>query len=275
MKLTLEAANDQLMRTLREVKPVLKKSGRDLVRSGARLAMTKAIEITPPMSAARGPTKDTQRFAERLIASDVRRVFATVDYAYGTIQSPAAASAFWFLLKTGGRKGRAAGIESAREILRDKSYNQRLRNAPIVATVNPQLHADARRRGRVPKSAHVQQIALRPTSIDRLIKQRQRNIGFLAAGWLEAVDQLKVTRVPAWIKRHKGRAPSAMRIEDNGDVFKLHMINRVGYGAAAQLARIVPIALSAAAGGMRAQAKKITLKAMQRAGFTLTTAVAV
>jgi hypothetical protein len=77
MKLTLEMANEKLIRALRETMPAFRASMKDMVRKGARLAITKAISITPPMSSARGPTKETQRFAEKLIAGDVRRVLAT------------------------------------------------------------------------------------------------------------------------------------------------------------------------------------------------------
>jgi hypothetical protein len=272
MKLTATVLDDDLIHTLRAVQPILKKSMKQLVRAGSRLAIRKAISFTPPMSAERGPTKETQRFAEKLIAGDVKRVIATVDYAYGTIQSPAAASAFWFLIKRGGKKGRAAGLVAAQEILRDHSSNVRLRNAPIVETMDAAVHEQARVRGRVRKNQTVQQIVLRKVELNRHIKAKQANIGFLAAGWLAAAAELKVA-APAWIKRHAGRAPGAVQFLADGDLFWCEMTNKVAYGQAAQLARIVPIALSAAAGGMRAQAKAVALKAAQKAGLQ-TTAIA-
>jgi hypothetical protein len=270
MKLTATVANETLLRTLREVQPIMRKDMKTLVRAGSRLALRKAIELTPPMSSSRGPTKETQKFAEKLVASDTRRVFASVDYAYDTIKTPAAASAFWFLIKRGGKQGRAAGREAAEKILQEHSYNVRLRMAPIVESPDTKLHDQARVRGRVPRNQTVQQIIYKTADLNRHIKAKQRNIGFLAAGWLEAATELKVNGVPAWIKRHRGKAPSAIRFEEKGDLFICHMSNKVSYSQAAQLARIIPIALNAAAGGMRAQAKAVALKAAKRAGFRTT-----
>lgn len=267
MKLTIEMANEKLLAALRETRPAFRSSMKEMVRKGARLAITKAISITPPMSDKRGPTKETQRFAEKLIQGDVRRVLATASYAYETIKSPAAASAFWFLLKTGGKKTLSQRIAGAESILKEHSYNLRLRDAPIVPRADVSLHDTARVRGRVKKSAHVQQIAIRPNEIDRHIKAKQKNIGFLAAGWLDAAEELKATRIPAWIRRHKGKAPSPVRFVEAESIFIIRMSNKVSYGPAAQLARIIPIALSAAAGSIREEAKKRLLKSAQRAGL--------
>lgn len=273
MKLTVEMANEKLLAVLRETRPAFRSSMKEMVRKGARLAVTKAISITPPMSSSRGPTKETQKFAEKLIQGDVRRVLATASYAYETIKSPAAASAFWFLLKTGGKKTLSQRIAGAESILKEHSYNLRLRDAPIVQRADVSLHDKARVRGRVKKSANVQQIAIRPNEIERHIKARQKNIGFLAAGWLAAAEQLKVPRVPAWIKRHRGKSPSAVNFVEAEGLFIIRMSNQVSYGPAAQLQRIIPIALSAASGGIRAEAKARLLKSARRAGLT-TTAIA-
>lgn len=275
MELEIEMANEKLLATLRETRRTFRASNKEMMRKGARLAITKAISITPPMSAARGPTKETQKFAERLIAGDVRRVLATASYAYETIKSPAAASAFWFTVKSGGKKTLSQRIASAEAIVRSESYNGRLRNAPIVQRADVSLHDKARVRGRVKRNQSVQQIAIRPTEIDRHIKAKQKNIGFLAAGWLAAAESLKATKIPAWIKRHKGRAPGAVQYYEDEDYFRIEMANAVSYGAAAQLARIIPIALSAAAGGIRAEAKMRLLKAAQRAGLATTVVAAV
>ena len=272
MYLGIDYHHEQLLRTLHETRALFRKSLKDMIKKGARLAITKAISITPPMSSERGPTKDTQRFAEKLIAGDVRRVLATASYAYGTIQSPAATSAFWFLLKRGGKKTLGERIASAESILRSHSYNVRLRGAPIVQTADVALHDRMRVRGRIRKNQHVQQIAIRPNEIDRHIKTRQKNIGFLAAGWAAAAEYLRA-RIPAWIKRHRTSAPSAIEFHDEADYFAIKMKNQVSYGPAAQLQRIIPIALSAASGGIRAEAKARLLKSARRAGLT-TTAIA-
>ena len=45
-------------------------------------------------------------------------------------------------------------------------------------------------------------------SIKDYIKERQQFVGFAKAGWISAGSSLgRVTRVPAWITRHVGKAP--------------------------------------------------------------------
>lgn len=267
MKLTFEIANARLIQTLKDVGPQLRKGNKEMVTKASRLAITKAVAITPPMSKDRGPTKETQRFAERIVQGDVRRVLATAAYAYETIQSPAAASAFWFLTHRGGAKRRVANIEAAEAIVRKHSYNVRMRDAPIVMRADVREHERARKRGRVPKGARVKQIAIRPTEINQHIRRKQKNIGLLAAGWLPAADHLKARGVPAWIKRHRGKAEGSIKIQDTQDQFIMDLINSVPWGAAAQLARILPYALNAAATGLRKEARFRMMKAAQKAGL--------
>jgi hypothetical protein len=239
----------------------MRKNMVQLVRSGAALATRKGVELTPPMGKGRGTTKETQRFGEGLVERDIKRVFATSSYAYKTIANPAARSAFWFLMK-GKKADRVKAHQSAAAILRDHSSNTRMRNAPIVETPNTALHDQARRRGRVSK-ADVKQIVTREPELKRYIKARQAKVGFLAAGWMAAVEELKVSKIPSWIKRH-GSSSSKIVPVHSRTAFALLIVNRVKFGASAQLERIVPYALRAAREGMAAQAQRILAKRLPK-----------
>lgn len=268
MKLNIKSQAQHLIDTLRKVQPVLKKDWETLVKKGARLALQKAVDLTPPSSQGEGPTKATQRRAEAIIRGDVRRVYASVDYAYSTIPSPAAASAFWFLTHGKGKnKHSADSLKSASDVLRDNGNNTRIRNAPIVPSIDPSLAEKDRKRGRVPRNNVIKQIALKDAEIKAIIKGKWQRIGWLAAGWLADSDKLGKIKAPAWIKRHKGKAKGAVVIRISGGVVLIDIINRVAYGPEAQLARIIPYALRAASIGLSKEAKHVAAKAMKKAGL--------
>lgn len=261
MKLSIKVESAALSRRLRELQPIFKKNIEEMVKAGSKLAVRKGLEMTPPMGKGRDMNKSTQTFQEKIVQRDIRRVFATASYAYDTITNPVAKSAFWMLVK-GKKRGRADAFRAAGNIIRDHSNNAALKSAEIAMQPDVALHSDARRRGRVNK-ANVKQIITQEARLNTYIKQRQKNVGFLAAGWNAAVKQLKVNRVPAWIRRHAS-APGAVYTRRRIGSYTLQIVNRVSYGAAAQLQRIIPYALQAARIGMEAQAKKIMTKGIKR-----------
>jgi hypothetical protein len=262
MKPTFKVETEALERTLRKIAPILKRELQHIVKDAAKLATRKAIEMTPPSSLQRPANKEAQRRGEAIVQSDIRRVIATASYAYSTIKSPTAASAFWVMVK-----GRKKDFTAAETILRDHSYNVRLRSAPIVSSTVFARHADARRRGRVPKSQDVKQITTNEAELKRYIRSKQAMVGFLAAGWMPAVTSLGVTRIPAWIKRHSA-APGDVVTSQSDGRFSIAIVNKVRFGGEAQLQRIVPYALRAARNGLTAAAERVALKAAQRAGLS-------
>jgi hypothetical protein len=261
MKLIVKVESAALSRKLRELQPIFKKNVEEMVKAGSKLAIRKGLEMTPPMGSGRYMDKSTQTFQEKLVARDIKRVYATASYAYDTITNHAAQSAFWMLVK-GNKRGRSDAFRAAGNIIRDHSNNSVLKSAEIVTEPDVTMHSQARSRGRVSK-ANVRQIITQEPKLAAYIKQRQRNVGFLAAGWNAAVAELKVSRVPAWIKRHKS-APGTVYTRRRIGSYTLHMVNRVSYGAAAQLQRIVPYALQAARAGMEAAAHAIMTKKIKR-----------
>lgn len=199
----------------RQLTPVLEKE--------SRLFVKEIIKWMPPAS--QGVTgKKAHEQGKAAVARDIKRVFALNGYAYGTIRSAAARSAYWMLTKK--RK-----FEDAQRILREQSYNVRLQHAEIAARPDESLHAGVRNaRGRVKPSQPVRQVIVNEGTLNAYIRRRQRNVGILAAGWNAAARRFGY-KPPAWIAKHGTTDGSAMPVK-GADKFYFELRNAVGYGAA-------------------------------------------
>lgn len=286
MKLNVHVEAARLMRTLREVRPALKKSGKELVRAGARLATRKAIEMTPPFDSrnAEGSLNnalEAKRRGENAILTDAFGSRA------GSSRGKTKRSGIFFVANESLlRKFRAQnpGGEEERLFVRKDGtvWATEKRNYHPGASVSDMNahHARYWNNGRMSSAGtrtrdigrwkFIDRMVVGPTARNRWLRSRYQRVGFLAAGWLTAAKELKVARIPAWIKRHSS-APGALRFSESDSKFVIYVVNSVKFGRNAQLDRIVPYALRAASLGMKAQAKHIALKAMKRAGFTLAT----
>lgn len=299
MKLNVHVEARRLMQTMREVRPTLRKSGKEMVRAGAKLATRKAIEMTPPFvrkgdglsldkdgkDRAFANAKEAKKRGENAILTDAFGSRA------GSSRGKTKRSGIFFVAdETMLRKFRKEnpGGETERLFLRkdgtvwatEKRYYH---PGASVADMNAH-HAQYWNNGRMSSAGtktrdigrwkFIDRMVVGPGAQKRWLKARYQRVGFLAAGWLNAANELKVARVPAWIKRHT-TAPGTLRFSESGGRFMIYVINSVKFGRNAQLDRIVPYALRAASLGMKAQAKHIALKAMKRAGFTLSSAALV
>lgn len=284
MKLNVHVEAARLMRTLREVQPVLKKEGKALVRAGARLATRKAMEMTPPFDARNFDNKldsgslEARRRGEAAIKGD----------AFGGSRGKTKRSGIFFvanesLLKKFHANHPAGQVEKL-FVRKDGTVwaTESRYYAPGASTADMDAHharywsngrmssGGARDRS-IGRWKFIDRMVVGKGSQSRWLKARYRRIGWLAAGWLNAASELKVPRVPAWIKRHSN-APGAIRFSDADGTFKIYIVNAVKFGRSAQLERVVPYALRAASNGMKAQARHTALRAMKRAGFTLSSA---
>ncbi len=66
------------------------------------------------------------------------------------------------------------------------------------------------------------------SELRRLLAAKKRQLGREAAGWNAAAQDLKATRIPAWVARH-GESEGYCNIVRKGDRFTIIMINRVPY----------------------------------------------
>ena len=252
---------DRLMKTLKEIQPEMNKGMKTVVKDAAKVVVRKAIEMTPPGSdTVQGQA--AKKRGEKKIGSDIRRVFATASYAYGTIKNKVKADAFWSLVK-----GRKKNLFDAQRIMEEESSNQRLRQAEVVENPDFTIHQRMRKRGTVPKSQRVLQVIgsdSKRGSLETYIKATQRKVGIWAAGWMPSVAKLKVSRIPAWVKRHAGKGRGRCIISENRDTFKIEMANSTGFGS---LSKILPYALAGARGAMIKSAEVIKARSLAKAGL--------
>ncbi len=290
MKLNVHVEASRLMQTMREVRPVLKKSGKEMVRAGAKLATRKAIEMTPPFDSRNADGSlnnalEAKRRGENAILTDAFGSRA------GASRGKTKRSGIFFVadetMLRKFRKQNPGGQDERLFVRKDGTVwateKRYYHPAASVSDMNAH-HAQYWNNGRMSSAGtktrdigrwkFIDRMVIGPGAQKRWLKARYQRVGFLAAGWLNAANELKVARVPAWIKRHSS-APGALRFSESDGRFMIYVTNSVKFGRNAQLDRIVPYALRAASLGMKAQAKHIALKAMKRAGFTLSSAALV
>lgn len=73
-------------------------------------------------------------------------------------------------------------------------------------------------------------------SLRRMLAKKKKSLGREAAGWNAAADELKATRIPAWVKRH-GTSEGACRITRKRDRITIILTNSVPYNEAMTLRR--------------------------------------
>lgn len=256
---SVQFETDRLIQKLRAIQPEMKKGMKTLTKDAGKLAVRKAVEMTPPGWAGMESSKAKAR-GEKKLTGDMRRVYPSASYVYSTIKNAGAAAAFWFLIKS----RRAKDFNEAMKIVRTQSYNTLIKDARIVDVPDPAIHQSLRIRGTIKKRQGAAQIIVRENKLESLIKTNKRNVGIWAAGWMPAVEKLKIGRVAAWIRRHAGKGRGRCDFKESGDRFEIEIANTTGYG---NLARIVPYAIAAARAGMDAQFKVIKAKALAKAGF--------
>lgn len=276
MKLSFKVENAKLLKTLVEVGPALKRNTKTLVRDAAKLALRKAIEMTPPGESNMGAQVAKKR-GENAILTD------SFGSSAGASRGQQKRSGIFFVAKeqllrrwhqehANGQTERLFVRKDGTVWATEKKFYQP--NAD-VGTMNAH-HARYWKKGRMSGGGTRDRTIGRHVFIDRMVvgkgsqraflAARYKRVGFLAAGWMDAANKLKLSKIPTWIKRHKG-APGTLRIAEGSGYFAINLVNSVKFGAAAQLQRIIPYAIAAARAGMRAQAKHVMAKALREAGL--------
>ncbi len=279
MRIDIYAENARLMRALREVQPTLKKPWQQMVRAGARLALAKAIEMTPPgesgmqgmeakkrgenairqdaLGGKRGPTQQTKRGGIFFVADEgLLRKWQR--------KEPDGKTRL-FVRKDGSVWGTETQFYKPNASLSDMDAHH------ARYWKNGKMSSGGARTRDIGRWVFIDRMVVGKGAMNRWLKHRYKRVGWLAAGWMTAANELKVGKIPAWIKRHPGSGKISFK--ESGGSFSVFMVNATKYGRAAQLERIVPYALAAASAGMKAQAKHVALKALKKAGLTVTSAL--
>jgi len=189
----------------------------EIIRT-ARLVAVSVAHSTQPY----GKDKATKDTAERRVASDIRRVFATPSSVFSQLEKkadPFSARQFW-------------GAWKARDESRMKQIMDRESlGLTIVRAPQKSVHQARRNsRGRVSTGVPLH-LVTDTRSLDRYILERQRMVGFAKSGWAAAADECGGHRgIPQWASsRHKGRSPGGAVISRDAVKPKVVLFNNVSY----------------------------------------------
>ncbi len=161
--------------------------------------------------------------------------------------------------KAAKQRGEAAVVRDIGKIMVKARAKEAIKDDP--APVHKRFRNS---RGRVRREISPK-IKVKAGDLARLIRAKKKMVGYLASGWRTAAAKFGVN-LPEWIKRHSGQG-SAREKFDAASV-EVVATNSVGYASrAANMDKIVQIALNAQAGNMRRQVEHFVAKAAKRAGF--------
>jgi hypothetical protein len=189
----------------------------EIIRT-ARLVAVSVAHSTQPF----GKDKATKETAERRVARDIRRVFATPFSVYAQLDRKAdslAAGQFWSAWKS-------RDEARMKEIMDRESLG-----LTIVRTPQKSIHQQRRNnRGQVSSGVPLHMIT-DTRALDRYIAERQRKVGFAKSGWAAAADECGGHRgIPQWASsRHKGRAPGGAIITRDAVRPEVIIYNNVSY----------------------------------------------
>jgi len=204
--LDVDVEQEKLQQAFIKYAAVTSKKLGAVVKQNARLIAWNLMHNTQPY----GMTLASRKMGEAAVIRDVGKVYAPASAVYQQLIEMEAANIAksWYKLVKSGQ------FQKAEAMLRKTTLTDR--NASISAPLNPELHRKIRNSsGRVSRH-RAAQIVPDAKEIKEYGKQRAALVGFGKAGWLTAASSLgSIARVPAWITRHKGKAPG--HAEDHTD----------------------------------------------------------
>jgi len=204
--LDVDVEQEKLQQAFIKYAAVTSKKLGAVVKQNARLIAWNLMHNTQPY----GMTLASRKMGEAAVIRDVGKVYAPASAVYQQLIEMEAANIAksWYKLVKSGQ------FQKAEAMLRKTTLTDR--NASIASPLDPALHRQQRNSsGRVSRH-RAAQIVPDAKEIKEYGKQRAALVGFGKAGWLTAASSLgSIARVPAWITRHKGKAPG--HAEDHTD----------------------------------------------------------
>lgn len=216
MQVSYEVDFTEFNHTFQEYAKYMEKELPDVVRQQTGLLAHMLMQLTPPMLAGggQGLTKDARLGGERRVETDIRKVFRPIREM--NILHQIADGDMDDLEYKKRQIARHIKNDRLRELVlafratelkkrQLRNYLQRqiaLAEKPnVVDLASRDLHDASKRSGRVPDG--VKPIYVRnPKTIDKYIKERQRSVGRLKAGWYFAANKIKVSKyTPVWVTR--------------------------------------------------------------------------
>ena len=277
---------DRLMKTLKDVEPVLKKDMTALVKQSMRKAIEKAIELTPPGGDVSGQA--AKKRGEGAIVTDL---FGGNRSSKGFGKAGRRAGIFFGVkesILTKFKRGNTdtkikKGVREDHEILFRKKdgtvYATQQHTYRPNATISEMAahHKRYFKNGRMTSSisgqaetgqwVFVDKFTTTKKNLDAFTKTLFAKVGIWAAGWMPAAAKVGARKTPAWIKRHTGRANGRCTITDTTTQYIIEAANSTGYRYG-NLQRIVRYAIASARGSMIADAReKVMRQSLKKAGL--------
>lgn len=171
------------------------------IRRAGRIAAVNYAKHTQPF----GFGADARALGENAVARDIKRIFAPAWFVFKAIkdQDEGLADAFWYYFQIGKRQR----AEELLEVSGADPTLARLKIEPVAKATHQKLRNN---RGRVPPTQRFASIPSNPNKLAAYIKERQRKVGFVKAGYAQAARWLGGTKgIPQWVTRHKD-APGSL-----------------------------------------------------------------
>lgn len=173
---------------------------------------TGMMQNTPPShTGARG--SKAKQHGERLVKAHIQRVVGTPGGLFARIseKSPEAAKGFWKAWKAG-------------DLVKANAIARRVTGFYLREFDDGLAHKAARNeRGRVgAKQRHVLYVT-DPRWISKYIKEKQANVGLLAATFLHAGLKLGARGIPVWVQRHSTKISGTMTIHSGPHFYYLQL----------------------------------------------------
>lgn len=216
--ITNQVSTVRLNRAMLEFSRLGRKEMRTVVREQAGIIVGHLIAVTPPgaskgqaMNARGGIANSAKKAGEAIIAADIAALFPTTKLKDAMVHGMVDAGFEW---------GTGRGKKTVREF------------AETVADLE-RIHKFARSKstGRVKTGSTGQNMAVTRAPLRKAyIKQVQKQVGKLNAGWLRAANELKTSAraTPAWITRHGAQPGGSGELRTVGGIL-VRVFNNVPY----------------------------------------------
>jgi hypothetical protein len=249
----------KLVGRVRQIPGLIDRELKPLVYQEARLFVREVVSWTPPASQGKTGLK-AKKQGEAAVERDIRRVYGTLADGYETIREidPAAAAAYWFLVKEG-------NYIAAGDILRTFGARQFGSTRSFAKFDGGAMHKRFRnRRGRIARN-RVMMIVTDQAALTAYIRKMQGRVGLLASGWASAAAKLGV-RLPAWVTRH-GTANGGVAVEIGAGKLVIVISNKVKYGAAQDLQRRADYVMRYRQAALRRRLPYVLRAALKKSGL--------
>ena len=212
-------------RALSEFCDLTRKDFSEVMKAEAGIMVGQLIGVTPPgnadtLNADGGITTAAKKAGESRIASDIAKLFPTTKKKDEVVEGMVEAGFKWEA--SNGRRYPVGSFAKTEADL--KRIHQAARNPQTGRT----------------RAGYGANMAVTRTALRRAyIKQQQLKVGKLAAGWINAADELRTSsrRVPSWIRRH-GAGPGGADITDRGGRVNIRIYNSNGWFSGNWAARL-------------------------------------